>query len=169
MLRYAAGDVAAFEELYSRHKDRLYRYLCRSTGNEALAEEAAQEAWTSVIRSAADWQPKAAFSTWLYTIARRKLIDQQRRYSERHEQAVDGDEIADEQQLTGETAYQLQQFARALESLPDEQREVFVLKEEGFSLAEIADVVEAGQETVKSRLRYARSSLRAGLEDRREA
>jgi len=160
MLRYGEGDVSAFTELYQRHKDRLYRFLLRSAQEPALAEDIVQEAWTAVIRHAANYTPQASFKTWLYTIARRKLIDHHRRKQELPQEstteAVDSGNCLDEQ-------LQVQRLLQLITELPEEQRQSFILKEEGFSLREIAAITESGEETVKSRIRYARASLRAGM------
>src|SRR5271169_5225376 len=66
MLAYAAGDSAAFERLYDRHEAAVYRFLLRSVGNRAVAEELLQEVWLSVVRNASRYQPRAGFRTWLY-------------------------------------------------------------------------------------------------------
>jgi RNA polymerase sigma-70 factor (ECF subfamily) len=59
MARYAGGDVAAFESLYLRHEQRVWRYLQRQTGNRAMAEELMQETWFAVARDATPYQPSA--------------------------------------------------------------------------------------------------------------
>src|SRR6202023_4326543 len=73
--RYARGDAAAFGLLYRRHELRVWRYLERNVGNRASAEELMQEVWFAVARDAARYQPSARFTTWLFTIARNRMID----------------------------------------------------------------------------------------------
>lgn len=160
MLRYGEGDVSAFTELYQRHKDGLYRFLQRSAVEPALAEDMAQEAWTALIRGAADYRADASFRTWLYTIARRKLIDHHRRRNRAPEQEC-VDTAARETPLDEQV--QVQRLLHLVAGLPDDQRLAFVLKEEGFSLREIAGITETGEETAKSRIRYARAALRESL------
>ncbi|HLM53276.1 MAG TPA: sigma factor, partial [Pseudoxanthomonas sp.] len=63
MLAYAAGDPAAFNQLYSRHRTRLYRFLLRQLRDPALADECFQDVWQRVISARAGWQPEAAFTT----------------------------------------------------------------------------------------------------------
>ena len=75
MLAYAAGDAAAFGELYARHRSRLYRYLLRQLRDNALADEFFQDVWQRVVSARASWKPDAGFATWLYTIAHHRLGD----------------------------------------------------------------------------------------------
>ena len=75
MKRYAAGDVAAFDELYTRHELPLWRYILRLSGNRATAEELMQEVWFAVAREAAGFRTDARFTSWLYTMARNRVID----------------------------------------------------------------------------------------------
>ena len=163
MSRYGQGDVSAFEVLYGRHKDPLFNFICRSGCPRARAEDVAQETWSAVIGAASGYRPEAKFRTWLFTIARRKLVDDWRRRKP-------GDESLDEDSLhshahqhAGAITVQLDRLLSLLESLPGEQREVFLLKEEGFSMQDIADLTDVGVETVRSRLRYARNTLRDGM------
>ena len=160
---YAKGDVAAFEKLYARHKDALYNYILRSLGHFAAAEEIAQEVWMVVITQGEKYQPRdAAFKTWLYTIGRNKVIDFQRRRTNQPHDSIEDKSIADAA-LGLEAQVLLQQLIAALDQLPAEQRDAFVLRQEGFSQREIGQITGAGSETVKSRLRYARTALKRRL------
>jgi RNA polymerase sigma-70 factor (ECF subfamily) len=160
---YAKGDSAAFEKLYARHKDALYNYIFRSLGQFAAAEEIAQEVWMVVIARAEKYESRdAAFKTWLYTIGRNKVIDFQRRRANQAYDSIEDAGIADAS-LSSEQQVLLQQLMTALDQLPAEQREAFVLQQEGFSQREICKITGAGSETVKSRLRYARTSLKQRL------
>src|SRR5258706_8729822 len=75
MMAYAAGDAAAFDALYQRHKGGVYRYLVRHCGNAGTADELFQDVWMNVIRVRATYEPTAKFTTWLYRIAHNRLID----------------------------------------------------------------------------------------------
>ena len=83
MHRYAAGDAHAFETLYDRHGMRLWRYVFRSVRDVATADELAQDVWLRVARNAARYQPRvgtggqpmARLSTWLFTVARHRVVD----------------------------------------------------------------------------------------------
>lgn len=172
MLRYRDGDTLAFEQLYGRHKGPLYRYLLRQCGHAASAEEIFQEVWIKVIRGAERYEPLAKFSTWLYQIARNCFIDHVRRQGRSAVDAAAAVEPDGLQAAGGnpEAAVALtqsgQRLSLAIAALPADQRDAFLLREEGgFGLAEIANITGTGRETVKSRLRYAVRKLREALEE----
>jgi RNA polymerase sigma-70 factor (ECF subfamily) len=175
MRRFAAGDMAAFESLYGRHKGGLMRFLQRGLGRRETAEECFQEVWSRVIAARDRYQPEARFATWLYQIANNLLIDQYRR--QRPETSVEtipddpttlenptapAAALSPEDTLDAfERARRLQQ---ALAELPDEQRIAVQLRlEQELSLEEIGAITGAGRETVKSRLRYALDKLKDRL------
>lgn len=162
--------MAAFEVLYRRHKDPLYRYFLRGAGNEATAAELFQECWAAVVRSRAAYEPRAKFTTWLYRIAHSKLVDQVRLRLDRNQpldEAAEPEAPAHERpDRAAESAGTAARLLKALALLPQEQREAFLMKEEGgLSLEEIAESTGVGRETVKSRLRYALVKLRQELSD----
>jgi RNA polymerase sigma-70 factor (ECF subfamily) len=182
LLAYAAGDAGAFNALYERHERPVFRFLRRSLGadGEAFADELHQETWLAVVRNAAHYEPRARFTTWLYGIARSKLIDhwRARRPGVSLDAPVaddppDGDETlldrlpaepALQPDVRAVTRAQGAAFLRAVEQLPAAQREAFLLHVEGdLSLAEIGALTGVGTETVKSRLRYAMTKLRATM------
>ncbi len=170
MSAYAAGDVAAFETLYHRHRDMLYRFLVRQVRSPALADDLFQDIWQRVIAARAGWRPDALFTTWLYRIAHNRLVDHWRAASHRPPPPEDADartaRIVDpdgpERQATAFD--ERRRLHQALEALPAEQREVVLLRlEHELTLEEIGAITGAGRETVKSRLRYAMDKLRAML------
>lgn len=170
MLAYAAGDVAAFEVLYGRHRLRLYRFLLRQVRDGALADELFQDIWQRVIAARAGWTPDASFATWLYRIAHNRLADHWRALQHRPPAPEDAEDrtarVPDpdtpERQLS--EFEQRRQLQLALDELPPEQREVVTLRlEQELTLEEIGEVTGVGRETVKSRLRYAMDKLRARL------
>ncbi len=163
---YAAGDAAAFETLYHRHRNGLYNFVLRNLASTATAEEIAQDVWLVVIDSAERFeQREARFRTWLYKIASNKVADFYRRKSNRPADVLDtSDEQFEAQQLSAEDRVLLRQLLEALSRLPEEQRLTFLLQQEGFSQREIARMTGVGGETVKSRLRYAKSATRQRME-----
>lgn len=170
MLAWVAGDVAAFETLYARHRGPLYRFLARQLRNQALADECFQDVWQRVIAARAGWKPEAAFSTWLFRIAHNRLNDHWRAARHRPGAPADGDERAARMPDPSTPEHELSDFEqrrrlqRAMEELPDEQREVLLLRlEQELSLEEIGAITGVGRETVKSRLRYAMDKLRQRL------
>lgn len=170
MLAWAAGDGAAFETLYGRHRLRLYRFLLRQLRDGALADELFQDVWQKVVAARQGWRPEAMFATWLYRIAHNRLADHWRALQHRPPAPGDADErtarVPDpdtpERQLSD--FEQRRQLQLALDELPPEQREVLLLRlEQELTLEEIGEITGVGRETVKSRLRYAMDKLRARL------
>ncbi|MEO0997058.1 MAG: sigma-70 family RNA polymerase sigma factor [Pseudomonadota bacterium] len=168
MLRYAAGDAMAFHELYERHKDSVYRYLLRLTGNAAGAEDVAQEVWTKIIASRRRYRADARFTTFLYRVAYNAWIDSGRRnrYAVRHD-CYDDERMQDGAGSAAEAvdaAALRATFLAALAALPDEQRNAYLLHEEaGLSVAAVARVTGTVPETAKSRIRYAVKKLKSVL------
>ena len=177
MQRYAAGDVRAFETLYARHELKIWRYLYRSVGNQATADELMQEVWFAVCRAAARYAPSARFTTWLFTLAHHRLIDSHRQA--RPLRSLDAayedgapwvEALADDGSPDPERQDEARQgndaLLRAVERLPPAQRDAFLLQAEGtLSVEEIAATTGVSFETAKSRLRYARAALRQALQD----
>jgi len=162
MMMYRNDDAAAFAILYSRHKGGMYRYVRRQCSDQCITDELFQDIWMKLIQSRQQYQVKAKFTTWLYTIARHHLIDHYRKSSNDWTDA-NGDEldiIAVRPQEQPENIVAIQQdtahLLTEIEALPPLQREAILLKEEaGLSLQEIATLTGVNLETVKSRLRYA--------------
>ena len=177
MRRYAGGDAKSFEALYQRHEMRVWRYLERNVRNGAVADDLMQEVWFSVAREAARYQPSARFSTWLFTIAHNRMVDAIRASRPQVSlEAVGSDDHPAVAQLIDDPLRgphacavadeQAQALNRAVEALPEEQREAFLLHVEGeLTVDEIAAITVCSFETAKSRLRYARSKLRELLKE----
>jgi RNA polymerase sigma-70 factor (ECF subfamily) len=181
MRAFKAGDARAFEQLVRRHRAGVFNFLLRLSGQRQRAEDLLQETWIKVIRNAAGWEPKAKFTTWLYTIARNLCMDALRKEGYRKAESLDASSGAgDDERTLGErlpsggaapdreahNAAMRPLIERALAALPAEQREVFVLREYcGTPFKEIAEVTGTPENTVKSRMRYALESLRRSLSE----
>lgn len=176
--RFAAGEATAFEQLYQRYELSVFRYLLRNLRNRNLAEEALQETWFAVARDAARYRSGSArFTTWLFTIAHHRMIDSLRatRGTIEWEAVEQGAEhaiaIAEYTSIAEPYAaavadQQLSALMRALEKLPEEQRQAFLLQQEAeLTVEDIAAICGCSFETAKSRLRYARTKLRELLQD----
>ena len=180
MLAYAAGDAAAFDALYARHKGGVYRYLLRQCRQGVAVDELFQDVWMNLIRARASYTPSAKFATYLYRLAHNRLIDHYRASGqvrlvsaddEAHEEAVAALPAGRgvEPEMRAENRQLGERLKRAVASLPPLQRDAFLLQQEaGLSLNEIAELTGVGVETVKSRLRYAVNKLRNDLSDLRE-
>jgi RNA polymerase sigma-70 factor (ECF subfamily) len=170
MLRYRDGDVAAFETLYRRHSDPVFRYLLRLAYDRQVAEDVFQEAWGKVIRARDRYRPTAKFSTYLFRVAHNCFIDHVRR-NKRHAggEQLDAERMPAEGEAPEQAAERLlarERLDAALRKLPYEQRDAFLLREEaGLSVDEIAAVTGTNRETAKSRLRYAVGKLRVAVAD----
>ena len=171
MLRYKDGDVAAFETLYQRHRGPLYRFLLNQSQDTQAAEDIFQEVWSRIIRSRERYRPAATFATYMYHIARNCFLDHVR-HSGRQPVLVSIDDDPPVELVAGtnnpeaaaENSNASAYIQAALDGLPPEQREAFLLREEaGLTLEEIGQVTGVGRETVKSRLRYAVAKLRKSL------
>jgi RNA polymerase sigma-70 factor (ECF subfamily) len=170
MLAWAGGDAGAFERLYGRHRTRLYRYFLRQVRDAALADDLFQDTWHKVIAARQDWRPDAPFAAWLYRIAHNRLGDHWR--AARLRPPAPDDAEARLARLPGHDTpermlgefEQRRQLQLALEALPQEQRDVLLLRlDQELTLEQIGAITGAGRETVKSRLRYAMDKLRLQL------
>lgn len=169
MNAWAAGELRAFETLYARHRGMLYRWLLRNVQQQPLAEELFQETWARVVAARQRWRPEARFTTWLLQIAHNLMVDHWRRLRPADpdpETTLAALEAPDEQRPDAELSEfeQRRRLQLALEELPPEQREAFLLRAEaGLGVEEIAQATGVGRETAKSRLRYAMARLREAL------
>ena len=162
-----AGDVAAFEQLYRRHHARLVALVSRLTRRPDLAEDIGNEAMLVAWQRAASFRGAARVSTWLCGIAYRLALKRLGQ-AQRHDGAVDIDtvEVADPVSVENRAAEaQLQRILqRAVASLPPPQRAVVELTfYHGCSQAEVAELLECPEGTVKSRMFHARQRLRQTL------
>ncbi len=170
MLRYKDGDVAAFETLYRRHNDPLYRYLLRLCRHPDNADDIFQEVWGKIIKAADRYRPTAKFTTFLYKVAYNCFIDHLRRNKRHnHPGGIEPDRQADpgdQPDILAERSLARERLEIALVDLPDEQRDVFLLHEEaGLNLDQIATITGSNRETTKSRLRYAVKKLRSAIDE----
>jgi RNA polymerase sigma-70 factor, ECF subfamily len=183
MLRYQRGDRQAFASIVMRHQRTVFNFALRHVRSPATAEEITQEAFLKVVTNAAQFKHEARFSTWLFAIARNLCIDHARRMKHRRHLSLDapsggaddgsplidrvpGTAPTDDAERGAAVSEIRSSVIRAVDGLPDDQREVFLLREiAGLPFGEIALVVDAGENTVKSRMRYALERLRDALND----
>lgn len=184
MLRYQQGDRAAFAQLLRRHQTALYNFALRQVRVPQVAEDVVQESFVRVVQNAGDFKHEARFTTWVYTITRNLCIDHLRKRALRKHPSLDeargedgdgptlGEQTADprasvEREATGTELKQ--RIARAVDTLPDEQREVFLMREiANLPFKEIAEVTGVPENTVKSRMRYALERLQEHLAEYEE-
>ena len=162
MKAYSRGDMAAFEVLYERHRAPLYRYLLRLSGNAATANDLYQGSWEKVIKARKKYSGKAPFQPWLYRVAHNHAMDHFRRskpVTDDVPEDLPGKEAGPEDELASDS--RKRRLARAIQDLPDDQRDTVLLKlEGGLDLQTIAQITGVNAETAKSRLRYAVKKLK---------
>ena len=175
MERYRDGDAGAFDALYGRHKGGVFRYLARQCASRGISEELFQDVWMNLIRARAAYTVQAKFTTYLYRLAHNRLIDHYRSQSGRVPASfedVDGPSLEHveaarsyDPAVSADTRQQAQRILQLIESLPEAQREAFLLQQESdMSIEEIAQTTGVSRETAKSRLRYAVAKLRQGVQ-----
>jgi RNA polymerase sigma-70 factor, ECF subfamily len=184
MVRYQRGDRQAFAELVRRHHRPMYNFVLRQLREVSVAEELTQEVFLRVVQNAGEFKHEARFSTWLYTIARNLCIDQVRRRSHRRHASLDaarpgsrddapalGDTVADlhpraSVERSTASSEVRDSIVRAVDALPEDQREVFLMREiANLPFRDIAEITGTPENTVKSRMRYALDRLRDALSD----
>ena len=163
MLAFGEGSYQAFEALYARHKDAVYRYLIRVT-DPASAADAHQETWTRIVANRRRYRPAGRFRAYLFTIAHNVVMDQFRRPA--WETGVDPEPVADGSPEADASASEVAaRLNHLIEKLPVAQREALIMhKEAGLTIGEIATITGVTNEGVKSRLRYAMTKLKAGMQ-----
>jgi RNA polymerase sigma-70 factor (ECF subfamily) len=167
MLAYAQGDASAFEQLYQRHKQMVYRYFMQQCASIAIAEELCHDTWLKLINARLCYVKTAKFRTYLFTIARNTLIDHSQKKSTKFEQSTDELEhhtMSKDRTATVENHQLANDLRKHINALPPKQRDVFILKQQsGFSIEQIATITKQQKEQVKSSWRYALQRLRQGL------
>lgn len=182
---FAAGEARAFDALYARHEQALYRFVRRLLGRDlaSQADEVFQDTWMRMIQAAPQWAPQGArFRTWLFTIAHHRAIDMLRRSGREVGWSTDedggdagdmpfmpsGEPWLDWPSPAAAAPEELAFWQRAgqrllncLEELPLAQKSAFLLHhEDELSVAELASALGIGFETARSRLRYGLAKLR---------
>jgi RNA polymerase sigma-70 factor (ECF subfamily) len=170
--RAAAGDTAAFRQLYERHRSDVARLVYRMLGPRADLEDVVQEVFFQVYRSLKDFRGQAKLSTWLHRVTVNVVLMHRRAARSRpifaeeppSELALRSQDITPDDDA--ERRERVRAFSRLLARLADKKRIVFVLHElEGVAPSEIAKIVGAPVLTVRTRLFYARRELEEMLRD----
>ena len=169
--RAAAGDAAAFEELYRLHHRRVYTLCLRMTQNEAEAEDITQDIFIVLLHKAGDYRAEASFTTWLHRMTvNQVLMHFRKKKAKREEQAEDdAEEAGAPRRMPGARPAQLIDritLEDALARLPPGYRAAFVLHDiEGFEHEEVARLLGCAVGTSKSQLHKARTKLRKLLKE----
>ncbi len=176
MARVRAGDRDAYRQLYEKHLGPIVRYAAKFTGNRARAEELGQDIFLQVYRARERWEPRARFTTWLYTIAHNLCLNEVRRFDYRgrigplENPAGEPLDLPDARALAGEAAVSGHQFSERLRvlvaELPEAQRTALLLSRvEDLRYEEIGTVLGCTEQAVKSLIFRATRRLREGLKE----
>ena len=183
MMKFQAGDRAAFASLVRRHKTGIFNFILRLTRASSAAEDLVQDVFVKVVQSASEFKHESRFSTWAYAIARNIAIDHLRKMSFRNHASLDQpargetdgptllDRTADRHPSASVDRAVIgaqlgARITQGVEALPEEQREVFLLREIGnLQFKEIAVITGVPENTVKSRMRYALERLQETLHE----
>jgi RNA polymerase sigma-70 factor, ECF subfamily len=184
MMRFQSGDRPSFQGLVRRHKVTLYNFVLRQVRHPAAAEDLVQDVFVRIVQNAGEFKHEAKFTTWAYAIARNICIDHLRKMSLRRHPSLDqsgspdseggptlGERTADPRPSAAVDRAVIgnelgQRITRAVEALPPDQREVFLLRElANIPFKEIAEIVGVPENTVKSRMRYALERLQEALSE----
>lgn len=164
MQAYIAGDRRAFEEMFTRYAPRITRLMRRDVGS-ADADDLVQQTFLQLHRARRDFRPEARVRPWLYTIAFNLKRQYFRRRGRKPESSLEADPIQDASQRGPEAAIYAAQLRRALNALPEPQREAIVLHWfEGLTYPEVAQVVGAKVNAVRVRAHRGYGKLREFLE-----
>jgi RNA polymerase sigma-70 factor (ECF subfamily) len=175
LTRYiATSKDKYFILLVEQFNQPIYHYLLSQSDKE-MAEDIIQSMWLKVIKVEDTHQAHNNVKSWLFTIARNTLIDELRRQNRWQVQPLDEADVSSELSVLSQTInYTLEQesenrdrlaiFNQAVTLLPFHQREAFIFQQEGFSVLQIAELTDESFETIKSRLRYARTNIKNFLE-----
>ncbi|MGF1511496.1 MAG: sigma-70 family RNA polymerase sigma factor [Myxococcota bacterium] len=173
-----SGSSAAAEALVSRHYGAVHRFCARTAGRDR-ADDLCQDVFVRVFHRLGSYAGRASFRAWLFTVARNVCIDAGRKGKFRKTESLDRtsgrdgtsplDTLASTEagpDVGVERARLRQALSRAVDALPVEQREVFLLREEaGLAFKEIARITGISENTAKSRMRYGLEALRRALVD----
>lgn len=164
MLAFRDGDEAAFDQLFHRWGGPLLRYMERMVGDAATAEELVQEAFFRVHKAKERYEPKARFSTWLYRIATNLALNELKRPRRRHHHEEEENSILVAEGPSTESQIDSQKMGGAVEEvlhkLPERQRMALWLSAaEGHSYAEVAQILETTEKSVKALVHRGRAAL----------
>lgn len=168
MMQFREGDSAAFETLVNKWKNPLINFFYRSLKSYEQSEDLTQMVFIRLHRAAHKYEPKARFSTFIFQIARRLLINEFRREQRKPLEAWDPSELHavssdDEHRQRREIE---EAFELALMKLPENQKTaILLLKQQELSYQEIAAIMEATESAVKTWIFRARQFLKQELKD----
>ena len=158
-----AGDHAALEQLSKIWYPYVYRYALRFTGKVEMAKEVAQLTFISITKSVKNLREPSSFTPWVFRIAANECRNLLRKQKFHEPLEVVHSNMSNERNPLEilERSEAIERIKKALQAIPEEQREVIILKEyEGLKFREIAKILEVSENTVKSRMYYGLNALK---------
>ena len=169
--RFLHGEESAFEELYNRYRRQLYAFLSNLIGAGAECDEVFEETWLKVIDKLPEYKDEGRFGAWLFRVGRNRFYDRLRRT--RHERENLSLDVEEPPPVAAPAGYdpgermELNEVERlvndAVEKLPEELRETFLLRQQGVAFKDIAEIQQCSINTALSRMQYALRALRKAL------
>ena len=160
MLDFQRGSREAFEELFGRYREPVYRFFRRRVAEPGRAEDLTQETFLAVLRAAERYEPRASVRSYLFGIAFHLLSGERRRMGRQRETEPDREPAA------GPISDDSLWLRQALEKLAEGEREILMLREyEQLSYTEIAALLRLPVNTVRSRLFRSRMALKSLLQE----
>jgi len=177
MLEYAKGNgrtkTRAFEVLYRRHKDSLYRFVRRQCRDPDITYDLVHEIWLNVIRASRRYEPQAKFTTYLFTVARNRMVDYYRAQAVRipaTQSEADETDLKDildrgqdDPEMRAHIRDLLERSLERIDCLPRAQKEAVLLYAEGLTTREIAEITQIPVDTARRRVRGGLARLREDL------
>ncbi|UDQ99110.1 sigma-70 family RNA polymerase sigma factor [Lentisphaerota bacterium WC36G] len=171
--KYLKGDNKCFDALYEKYRKPLYSYIYKLVyNNQHLCDDIFQQTWVKIINKLDKYSDKDKFIYWAFTIARNLVIDNVRK-NKKHQNTIareafddDGIEITKDYNEPWQDLNNLeisQAITKALDKLPENLREVFLLRSNDVSFKEIAKIQDCSINTVLSRMKYALNKLKIEL------
>lgn len=172
--QFKSGSQKAFDELMKRYERRIFGYLLRSVRNYEDAEDLTLEVFFKAYRALDSWEPKAKFSTWLYTIAANLAIDYHRSKARQPVYVFEDEDVIEARlvatDISSNPEKQLEDKERgriireAVDELSSKQKAVFMLtRYEGLQIREVAEALGMAEGTVKIHLHRAMKKLQTLL------
>lgn len=172
--QFKSGSQKAFDELMKRYERRIFGYLLRSVRNYEDAEDLTLEVFFKAYRALDSWEPKAKFSTWLYTIASNLAIDYHRSKARQPVYVFEDEDVIEAKlvatDISSNPEKQLEEKERgriireAVDELSSKQKAVFMLtRYEGLQIREVAETLGMAEGTVKIHLHRAMKKLQTLL------
>ena len=172
--QFKSGSQKAFDELMKRYERRIFGYLLRSVRNYEDAEELTLEVFFKAYRALGSWEPKAKFSTWLYTIASNLSIDYHRSKSRKPVFMLEDEDVIEKRLVATDISSNPEKhledkergriIREAVDELSSKQKAVFMLtRYEGLQIKEVAETLGLAEGTVKIHLHRAMKKLQTIL------